>query len=569
MKHHFHFLLFILLLLGAGCRQQQQGSIYQIQKTAIGEQAMVCTAHPLATKVGVDILRQGGNAVDAAIAVQFALAVVYPVAGNIGGGGFMIYRASDGSLDALDFREKAPATASRDMYLDSTGQVIDGLSFDGHLAAGVPGTVDGMVKAFDRYSQLKNWALLIDPAIQLAEAGFQITAAQAGNLNDKQAAFRKCNTTLPVFVRDQAWKEGDLLQQKELAATLKRIRDQGEAGFYEGETAQLIVREMEAGEGIISLEDLKSYDAQWRTPLTTLFKGHRIISMPPPSSGGIALTQLLEMVEPFPLEKMGFQSTESVHLIAEAERRVYADRAKFLGDSDFYPVPIGDLLDSAYLDKRMQSFRSQQASQSDSIAAGAIAIAESEETTHFSIVDPEGNAVSLTTTINSGYGSKTVVAGAGFLLNNEMDDFSAKPGVPNFYGLIGAEANAIAPGKRMLSSMTPTIVEKDGQLFMVLGTPGGSTIITSVFQTILNVTVYGQSMSQAVRHPRFHHQWKPDQIYVEEAALQPEVRVALEKLGHTIKERSSIGRVDAILVRPDGNLEGAADPRGDDHAQGF
>jgi gamma-glutamyltranspeptidase / glutathione hydrolase len=551
------------------CKKSAPQPIYHIEKAAIAEKAMVVTAHPLATKVGVDILQDGGNAYDAAIGVQFALAVVYPIAGNIGGGGFMISRSMDGEISALDYREKAPAAAYRDMYLDSLDNVIEGLSTNGHLAAGVPGSVDGMIKIFEKYSTLKDFKKLIQPSIDLAEKGFKLTESQANNLNNKQEAFKKCNTSLPVFVNDIPWKEGDLLIQDDLANTLKRIRDQGKAGFYEGETAELIVKEMQAGRGIMTKEDLKDYNAIWRNPVTTNFKDLKIISMPPPSSGGIALTQLLEMVEPFPLETWGFQSKESVHLMVEAEKRVYADRAQHLGDKDFYDVPMNVLMNDAYLNARMENFNPDVATPSDSIQAGIIIPQESEQTTHFSIVDPQGNAVSITTTINSGYGSKTVVAGAGFLLNNEMDDFSSKPGTPNFYGLLGAEANAIEPGKRMLSSMTPTIVEKEGQLYMVVGSPGGSTIITSVFQTILNVAVFGMNMSEAVSVPRFHHQWKPDEIRAEEGAISENDKKILITMGHHIKESGGIGRVDAILIRKDGKLEGGADPRGDDHAEGF
>ncbi len=571
MKKHLCLLISLIIFFFTACKEAPKTDVplYEISKAATTDKAMVVSAHPHATNIGVDLLQQGGNAYDAAIGVQFALAVVYPVAGNIGGGGFMVSRTKAGEITTLDYREKAPAAAHRDMYLDSLDNVIKGLSINGHLAAGVPGSVDGMFKIFEKYSKLKDFKKLIQPSIDLAEKGFKITAKQAQNLNGKQDAFKTCNTTMPVFVKDMPWKEGDLLVQKDLANTLKRIRDQGEAGFYEGETADLIVKEMQAGGGIISKEDLKNYDAVWRTPLNTVYKGYNIISMAPPSSGGIALTQLLEMVEPYPIKDWGFQSQKTVHLITEAERRVYADRAKHLGDNDYYKVPMEELKNPDYLKSRMKNFNPDLATSSDSIEAGVFEPKESEQTTHFSIVDQEGNAISITTTINSGYGSKTVVTGAGFLLNNEMDDFSSKPGTPNFYGLLGAEANAIEPGKRMLSSMTPSIVEKDNKLFMVVGTPGGSTIITSVFQTILNVTEFGMTMDEAVAAPRFHHQWKPDKIMVEKDAVSPADRIALEGMGHEFLERGSIGRVDAILIKPNGKLEGGADPRGDDHVAGF
>ncbi len=566
MRNNYLFIM-LSLLLALSCRRAPE-AIYTIEKTEIADSMMVVSAHPLASEAGLEVLRAGGNAVDAAIAVQFALAVVYPVAGNIGGGGFMMVRTAEGETAALDFREKAPGAATRNMYLDSLGNVIESLSIDGHLAAGVPGTVDGMFKAHERYGNLP-MAQLIEPAIRLAHEGFRLTERQAGGLNRNQDDFRAFNTSMPVFVREEPWQPGDRLVQSDLAATLERIRQQGRDGFYAGKTADLIVAEMEAGGGLISREDLREYQAKWRDPVIIDYDEYRMISMPPPSSGGVALGQLLGMVAPYPLHEYGFHTTDAVHLMVEAERRVYADRAQHLGDSDYYPVPVDSLLNRGYLRARMASFDSTLATPSSTIEAGAFAmLSESEETTHFSVVDAEGNAVSVTTTINGGYGCNTVVSGAGFLLNNEMDDFSAKPGVPNMFGLLGAEANAIEPGKRMLSSMTPTIVEKNGQLFMVVGTPGGATIITSVFQTILNVIEFDMTMSEAVTAPRFHHQWMPDVITVEEGGLPESVRTELENRGHEFRERSAIGRVDAILVLPDGRLEGAADPRGDDHTAG-
>ncbi|HHS95891.1 MAG TPA: gamma-glutamyltransferase [Phaeodactylibacter sp.] len=528
---------------------------------------MVASAHPLATQAGLRILKKGGNAIDAAVAVQFALAVVYPNAGNIGGGGFMIYRNQQGEHFALDYREMAPAAADKDMYLDAQGEVIPRLSLDGHLAAGVPGSVAGMVEAHHRFGKTA-WKDLLQAAIDLAARGFTLTHQQAEGLNRYQEAFKKLNTHRPAFIKDSPWKAGDVLVQKELAATLRRIQAEGRAGFYEGTTADFIVAEMKAGNGIISHEDLKNYRAKWREPISFAYKDFQVVSMPPPSSGGIALAQLLKIIEDYPIASWGVHSVPSVHLMVEAERRVYADRASHLGDADFYPVPIETLLDKDYLKNRMADFNPDKATPSSEIIAGTIG-KESEETTHFSIVDKQGNAVSITTTLNGSYGAKTVVSGAGFLLNNEMDDFSAKPGVPNLYGLVGAEANAIAPGKRMLSSMTPTIVSKDGDLYMVVGTPGGSTIITSVFQTFLNVAEFGMPVSEAVQAPRFHHQWLPDRLFVEEDCLSENTRAALENMGHHIKERASIGRVEAILLLPNGKLSGAADKRGDDSVGGF
>ncbi|RMG21499.1 MAG: gamma-glutamyltransferase [Bacteroidetes bacterium] len=530
---------------------------------------MVVSAHPLASQVGADILRRGGNAVDAAVGVQFALAVVYPVAGNIGGGGFMVVRQQDGTAFTLDFREKAPSAAFRDMYLDAEGNAIAEKSRLGHLAAGVPGSVAGMFAAHDSLGSLP-MKELIQPAIDLAAKGFPLTPKQAESFNHAKADIETYSTQPTVFGSKENWQPGDTVRMPELAHTLELIRDQGAAGFYEGETADKIVAEMERGNGIITHQDLKDYQAVWREPITGTYEDYRIISMGPPSSGGIALLQLLQLVGQHPaMLEEGFHTVAATHLMIEAERRVYADRASHLGDMDFYPVPVQALLDPAYLKGRFADFDPQRASDSEAILAGEPLAAEKTETTHFSIVDAQGNAVSVTTTINGGYGNKVVVGGAGFLLNNEMDDFSAKPGVPNMFGLIGAEANAIAPGKRMLSSMTPTIVEKGGQLFMVVGTPGGSTIITSVFQTILNVVEYGHGMQQAVAAARFHHQWKPDVVFYEKGAFDSATLQALQDMGHEFKERGSIGRVDAILVLPDGRLEGGADPRGDDAAAGF
>lgn len=540
-------------------------------KTALGEKAMVVTAHPEASKVGYEILKDGGNAIDAMLGVHFALAVVYPSAGNLGGGGFMMYRDHQGEIYSLDFREKAPSAAHEDMYLDENGEVIRGQSLYGQKASGVPGSVDGMLKAHEKFGSMP-LAELIEPAIQLAEKGFEITAYQARNYNRYRDEFveNNRNPASVALIKAEEWKEGDLLLQEDLGKTLKRIQENGRAGFYEGETAELLVQEMQAGNGIISLEDLRNYESKWRSPVKGKFRGYDVYSMGPPSSGGIALVQLLKMSEHFPLSDYGAQTTQTIHLMAEMERRVYADRATHLGDSDFWDVPKEELLDDAYIARRAAQINADRATDSEEVKAMALSdLAESEETTHYSIIDKKGNAVSLTTTINSAYGSKVFVEGAGFLLNNEMDDFSSKPGVPNKYGLLGGAANSIQPEKRMLSAMTPTILEKDGELFMVVGTPGGSTIITSVYQTILNVVEHDMSMSQAVAQKRLHHQWKPDQISMEEGAIGEDVVEQLEKMGHKIKTRSSIGKVDAILVRPNGSYEGAADPRGDDWAIGF
>ncbi|HWK56330.1 MAG TPA: gamma-glutamyltransferase [Parapedobacter sp.] len=532
------------------------------------EHAAVVTAHPEASAVGLQVLKDGGNAVDAAVAVQFALAVVYPNAGNIGGGGFMVYRSAKGEFASLDFREAAPGAATADMYLDNEGNPIVDLSLRGQLASGVPGSVDGMVKAHARYGQL-DWAMLLQPAIRLAQQGFAITEMQARELNGRKKDFEKYNPQGTAFVKATEWVAGDTLFQPDLAHTLTLISQQGRAGFYEGETADRIVEEMANGNGIISYDDLKNYEAKWRVPVESTYRGYRVVSMPPPSSGGIALISMLKSVEAFPIPKWGFQRDSTMRVMIEAERRVYADRATHLGDPDYYEVPHAMLIDSAYNADRMRNLNFRHASFSSDIYAGEIPQMEHEETTHFSIVDEDGNAVAITTTINGSYGSQVVVAGAGFLLNNEMDDFSVKPGAPNMFGLTGGEANAIEPGKRMLSSMTPTILEKDGQLFMVVGTPGGSTIITSVFQTILNVVDFEMDMQEAVSAPRFHHQWLPDEVAVEKEAISKPVRHALTTTGYKLVTRRAIGRVDAILVLPDGTLQGGADPRGDDVAVGY
>lgn len=557
--------LIILVIVFASCVSGQLG------KNNSGEfkNGMVVTAHPEASKVGIDILKKGGNAVDAAVAVQFALAVVYPNAGNIGGGGFMVYRSAKGEVNALDFREKAAASASRDMYLDSAGNPVVDKSLYGHLAAGVPGSVAGMVEAHQKYGKL-SWKEVVQPAIDLAENGFKITKRQSAELNGLHRKLMDINVNGTALVNlESTWQENSLLVQTELANTLKLIQQKGKAGFYEGAVADSIVAEMQRGKGLITKEDLKNYRAVWRKPITGSYRGYKIITMPPTSSGGIALIQLLQSVEPFPLKKWGHNSDSTVQVIVEAERRVYADRATHLGDPDFYSVPQRELLDPVYNQQRMGNFNWAAATPSDQILAGVIKGKESEETTHFSIVDHEGNAVSITTTLNGSYGSLVVVKGGGFLLNNEMDDFSVKPGAPNMYGLVGGEANAIAPNKRMLSSMTPTIVEKEGKLFMVVGTPGGSTIITSVFQTIINVVDFDMNMQAAVAAKKFHHQWLPDEVYVEKDAIDSLSTKRLEAKGYKIINRGAIGRVDAILRTKWGAYQAGADPRGDDTALGY
>ena len=569
MKCTPNTLLAISLLALTSCQPAKKQEENISTNNSATPHGMVVSAHPIASRVGKEIMLKGGNAVDAAIAVQFTLAVVFPAAGNIGGGGFMMVRTNDGQYAALDFREKAPAKATTGMFLDKSGQVVPNLSTEGHLASGVPGSVDGMTEAHAKYGSLP-WKDLLQPAIDLALNGFALTQREASWMNDFRAKFEKYNTVAPKFLYKPLWKSGDTIRWIDMGHTLERIRDNGRAGFYEGKTSDDIVAEMQRGKGLISKEDLKNYKSTWRTPLVANYKQYKVISMPPSSSGGVCMVQLLKSVEPYPMKDWGFNSAKYVHLMVEAERRVYADRSRFLGDADFYKVPINEMIDANYNKERMNSFNESKATPSPEVRSGTIAGYESEETTHFSIVDPQGNAVSVTTTINGWFGNYVVVSGSGFFLNNEMDDFSSKPGVPNMFGVLGGEANKIEPNKRMLSAMTPTIVEKNGKLHLVLGSPGGSTIITSVFQVILNVTEFGMGMQEAVNAKRIHSQWQPDVISPEYRAISTQDSLTLVKFGHRFSSRRSIGRVDAILVRDDGTLEGGADnTRGDDAIESF
>jgi gamma-glutamyltranspeptidase/glutathione hydrolase len=561
-KNRFYYTILVSIFFIISCNKHQQKTI--------SKNGMVSSAHPIASKVGLDILKKGGNAFDAAIGVHFALSVVYPNAGNIGGGGFAVYRLNNGEVGSLDFREKAPMKSYRDMYISNSedeSTVDDKKSKIGHLASGVPGSVDGMVKLHEKFGSL-DWKFLLQPSIDLAKNGFKLTLKQSNSLNNVMMLFDSINGSKVSFVKDIEWEENDILIQEDLSNTLERIRDKKRDGFYSGITADYIISEMNAGNGIISYEDLNNYSSIWRKPIVGEYKNHKIISMGPPSSGGIALLQLLHGAEKLDVGSYEHNSLNYINTIAEIESRVYADRATYLGDPDFYNVPISELIDKNYLDKRFNIIDPSIKTPSNQVKEGNIQLNESDETTHFSIVDKDGNAVSLTTTINGAYGSKVIVDNAGFILNNEMDDFSVKPGYPNMFGLIGGEANSIEPNKRMLSSMTPTIIEKDNNLYMVLGTPGGSTIITSVFQTILNVIDFNMGMQEAVDAKKFHHQWLPDFLIVEKNTLKNDLKNNLIKIGHKINERSSLGRMDCILIE-NGILEGGADKRGDNTALGY
>ncbi|MEQ3500293.1 gamma-glutamyltransferase [Tenacibaculum sp. SSH1-16] len=555
------FLFFLTLIVLYSCKKEKVLG-------TITEKAMVVSARKEASQIGSDILQKGGNAFDAMIATELALAVTYPYAGNLGGGGFMVYRKNTGEIGALDYREKAPLAAHKDMYLDSIGDVIKNKSTLGAMAAGIPGTVAGVFATHEKFGSLPIQEIL-KPIIALAKKGVVVTQKQEYRIKKYQHYFLEVNKDSILF--DKPWKKGDTIKYTALAATLERIAKNGRDEFYKGETAKRLVDFMQNNGGIMTEEDLAKYEARWRTPITFTYDDLRIISMSPPASGGICLAQIMNGIEPFDLDKYGHNSTKTMQIITEAERRAYADRSFYLGDPDFVEIPIKTLISKEYTKNRMLDFSFEKATSSTDVSHGNITMVESDETTHYSIVDQFGNAISATTTINGAYGSKLYCSDLGFFLNNEMDDFSSKPGVPNMFGLVGAEANKIEPEKRMLSSMTPTIVEKNGQLYMVVGTPGGSTIITSVLQTILNVHEFDMGMQEAVNQPRFHHQWLPDVIKMEPKGFDKQVKRRLQSLGYELDETNSpvIGKVDAILVLPNGKLEGGADPRGDDTAVGF
>lgn len=554
----------LLLFLFVQCRTNQPA-----QPTGlVTEKAMVVSAREEASAIGAEILKMGGNAFDAMVATELALAVAYPYAGNIGGGGFMVYRKSNGDVGSLDYREKAPLSAHKDMYLDSLGNVIPDKSTLGATAVGVPGTVAGVIEVHKKFGSLLLEDILT-PVIALAERGLVVTKKQEERLEAYRKIIIQVNSDSTLFAK--VYKEGDTVKYPALAKTLRKIAAEGRDGFYKGETAKTLADFIQGKGGYVTEEDLAGYEAQWRQPIVFKYKDIKIISMSPPSSGGVTMNQIFKMMEPYDVAKLGHNSVKTIQLFTEASRRAYADRNYFLGDPDFVEIPLDVLLSQEYLKERMEAFSFGNATKSTDIERGEVQIVESDETTHYSIVDSAGNAISVTTTINGAYGSKLYCDELGFFLNNEMDDFSSKPGVPNMFGLIGAKANSIAPGKRMLSSMTPSIVEKDGKLYMVVGTPGGSTIITAVAQTILNVYEFNMSMQDAVNAPRFHHQWLPDVVVFEPEGFSPELKAALGDKGYNINEERNpiIGKVDAIRVLPDGRLEGGADKRGDDTAVGF
>jgi len=529
----------------------------------IAIKAAVVSARTEASNIGVNIMDKGGNAFDAMIATDLALSVCYPNAGNIAGGGFLVYRKNDGSFGSLDYREKAPSLASRDMYLNSDGNVIKGKSIIGGLAVGVPGTVAGLYEVHKKFGSLP-WSELVQPAIDLATRGYVVTDKQQKSFDGKKNEFIEVNGENTFYAKKH--EKGDIVINLPLANTLKLIQENGRAGFYQGVNAERFINRVKNTGGIISKEDLKNYYPVWRKPIQFEYKELTITSMAPPSSGGVCLGQMLKMIEPFDIKKYGHNSIESIQVMVEAERRSYADRTEYLGDPDFVNIPQNELLDSLYLNKRMSDFNWNKATLSSDINPGNIVFNETEETTHYSIIDKEGNAVSVTTTLNGSYGSKVYVEDGGYFLNNEMDDFSSKPGVPNMFGLLGSEANSILPGKRMLSSMTPTIVEKNKKLYMILGTPGGSTIITSVFQTILNAYEFNMGIQESVNAPRFHHQWMPDVVILEPKQFDLNLILNLNNIGYNIEERFSriIGRVDAIMIDDNGVISTGADPRGDD-----
>ena len=559
---HLSTLLIAFLLLTTSVA----GQVFESKNYNNG---LVVSAEKHASEIGNEILQQGGNAVDAAVAVQFALAVTLPRAGNIGGGGFMVVHLANGETAALDFREKAPEKATRNMYVRN-GEFKSDLSWEGILAVGVPGTVDGMIKALERYGKMP-LDMVLQPAIKLAREGYPLSFSQAESLNNRRDTFKKYQASAKYFTTGDTtlFKEGDLFMQEDLANTLERVARFGREGFYAGPVADAIVNEMERYRGLITYDDLYNYTSKWRDPVEIEFRDYKLHIMPPPSSGSIAIAQILEMIGDYPLEKMGHNSAEYVHLLSEAMRRAFADRSYYLGDPDFVDIPMQELISEDYNTQRMSGFSPDSVTSSSTLTHGEIAgYTEPNETTHFSVIDSEGNAVAVTTTLNGSFGSHVSVSGAGFLLNNEMDDFSAQPGEPNAYGLIGAEANAIEPGKRMLSSMSPAIISKNGNVDMVIGAAGGPRIITATLQSFLNRALFGMRSQQATTFPRFHHQWLPDMLFIDDFGLSPDTQILLKEKGHTIFPMPGIGRAHNIFVESNGSYSSGVDPRGDGYASG-
>lgn len=563
-------ILLILLFILSGPFIAHQPAQAQVFNSKSYENGLVVSADQLASEIGRDILQQGGNAVDAAVAVQFALSVTLPRAGNLGGGGFMVIRLASGETAALDFREKAPERASRNMYIRN-GELQPDLSWEGALAVGVPGTVDGMIKALERYGRLP-LDVVVQPSVELARNGYMLSHSQAADMNSHRDTFKKYLASARYFIKDDSteWKEGDLFVQEDLANTLERVARFGRDGFYAGPTADAIVNTMKRYAGLITYRDLRNYESKWRNPVKAEFMDYTLHIMPPPSSGSVAVAQILSMIEEENPQELGHNSAAYIHVLTEAMRRAFADRAYFLGDPDFVDVPVSELTGKTYNTERWASYSADQATPSEDLDHGDIpSFNESSETTHFSVVDEEGNAVAVTTTLNGSFGSHVSAGGAGFLLNNEMDDFSAQPGEPNAYGLLGGEANAIEPGKRMLSSMTPTIVSRNGKVNMVLGAAGGPRIITAVLQNFLNMALFDMSAQQAVTFPRVHHQWFPDGIFYDDLGLSPDTIEKLEEKGHILMPFYGIGRAHTIQAGENGRLHSGVDPRGDGHAAGY
>ena len=539
-------------------------------------QPAVVSARKEASQIGLEIMKNGGNAYDAMIATHLALAVVHPTAGNIGGGGFFVYNHKDGSSGSLDFREMAPGNAFKDMYLDENGDVIPDMSTLGGAAVGVPGSISAIYEIHAKFGSLPIEDLF-KPAIDLAKNGFVVTKKQSNSLGGKLEDFIKVNGEESLY--SKKYYEGDTIKNVRFAETLSKISEYGPEVFYGGEIGEMIVNSVNKTGGIMTIDDLKNYESVWRDPVKFKYKDLEIISMSLPSSGGILLGQMLKVIEDYDIKSFGHNSVKTIQLLVEAERRAYADRSHFMGDPDYMNLPVYELMDKEYVVDRMENFSWDKATPSSEVKHGNIIVQESDETTHYSIIDKYGNSVSVTTTLNNSYGSKVFVEEGGFFLNNEMDDFSSKPGHPNFYGLIGSEANSIQPGKRMLSSMTPSIILKDSKPSLIVGTPGGSTIITSVLQTILNVYEFDMSVQEAVNAPRFHHQWLPDVVIFEEGIIDKEKDSILKSKSYFVislpievdtggmSARSSIGAVDAILIDEEGKVSTGADFRGDDYGE--